>query len=290
MSELPKPKALPKPKRSGGDKELSDLSHQNLLDWLWNNMEIIVAGKWHLTDKTMQRMREDAIYRYKVDFNELMLGINRLAEANASHPSVSKLIQVHSRLENHLSAFEKRLGDVPFEFSAFTLKSKHYQPPVYVRKHDRDGNARQEVVGYVDASATITAATEIALKNIDEHGRWTGFNVPYGLDPRHRHGQIKKNDDAAFREYVDEVFSLGLPETQWAIRECREITYYLDVRAELPTTGELVRELRVLGDLVFHEPKGRHRVALVGDGIPKDVVEILEHEGFEVFDRQLITP
>ena len=256
MSSIPKPKTVRKPKTLGTDAELDTLEHQHLLDWLWTNLDRLIP----LWICTKQEVVEDhsrkAIEAYKDRVEETLRAYHRCAEIADDQEHVPALKRAIKRVEKHLLDVRASLPPLPDDSNVTTVSSKHYQNEITVRKYDRSGDGRNEIVGYIDVEANLSMFNSCRLEGCP----------------------AEKIDifTERFRKPSAEEFSKQrIRPVEWEVsRSSRRV--WFDVRATLPTTGALIRELKVLQELAGEDVI----VALVADDLSEQLRALLRHEGF----------
>lgn len=156
MSSIPKPKTVRKPKTLGSDAELDTLEHQHLLDWLWTNLDRLIP----LWICTKQEVVEDhsrkAIEAYEDRVKETLRAYHRCAEIADDQEHVPALKLAIKRVRKAPFGCTRISPAFASRFNVTTVSSKHYQNEITVRKHDRYGHRRDEIVGYIDVEANLS--------------------------------------------------------------------------------------------------------------------------------------
>ncbi len=249
MSTITKPKRIPKPKKLSGDDELELREHQELLDWLWTNLEAIVPDWISIKKELIDKWRKEATdnYRHGLESEAAYLA-KALKGGGLTDADKAAIATALARFGKSLR--EGDIPPVPDEMVVCKLVEKVYQAQLL--------NNKKEVVGYVDAMAKVSLPSGLHLPG--EILRWPGDISP---------NELAKSVPQA-------------PEW-WGNREISAV--FFDVRARLPVTAVLLQELRVLDGLARNQYRDPV-VAIVVNEMPASVGEIVEHEGFWVLERE----
>ncbi len=257
MSSIPKPKTVRKPKTLGSDAELDTLEHQHLLDWLWTNLDRLIP----LWICTKQEVVEDhsrkAIEAYEDRVKETLRAYHRCAEIADDQEHVPALKLAIKRIEKHLLDVRASLPPLPADSNVTTVSSKHYQNEITVRKHDRYGHRRDEIVGYIDVEANLSM--------------FNSCRLVMGCPAE----QIDIFTESIRKPSAEKFSKKQIEPVEWEVSRSSQRVWF-DVRATLPTAGVLIRELKVLQELAGEDVI----VALVADDLSEQLRALLRHEGF----------
>lgn len=269
MSLIPKPKKVPTPKRLHTTDDLDSAGHQELLDLLWSNLESVVAARTQRRPEWLAAAAQAAQDKFNRQTSEILQDMELFLKAASSSCDSGAVEKVRTAK----SKFEKALSDValqqpPADATLPLLSWKQYQQPITVTKHDRQGQSREESVGYIDIGCS--------------------FSLPSGLDIEGCpfHFQTWDIDDHACSNHDGhELSQLTMGQVSWRVNRNETQNFWFDVRATLPNTGVLIQELRVLRELATENTV----ITLVCEEIPTPVAEVLRHEGFWCLTRSDIS-
>lgn len=258
MSNIPKPKTLPKPKRLQATDDLDSAEHQALLDFLWCNLEKVVVSWLQRRPEWLEKTAESAREKFAKTTSDILRTMEHCLKDNTD--SAGKVRPAKERFEKSLSAVV--LPPPPKEALLPLLSGKQYQQSITVVKCDRQGRDREEVVGYIDIGCTLRFPSDLTIDGCPMYSpAWGRFTSP--------------------EDRADNLARLNLEPVSWTIERNETLDIWFDVRSTLPRTGVLLQELRVLQEL-----GDATMITLVCDEIPPHVAEVLKHEGFWCLSRQ----
>lgn len=256
MSSIPKPKTLRKPRTLGPDAELDTQEHQQLLDWLWTNLDRVVPLWISTKHAIVEAESKKAIEAYEQRVKETLRAYQSCAKIADDQEHVPALKFAIKRVEKHLLDVRASIPPLPDDANVTTVACKHYQNEITVHKYDRSGDGRDEIVGYIDIEADLGMFNTCWLEGCPA---------------------VKADIfiEAFGKPSAEEYSKLQIPPVAWMVsREIQRV--WFDVRATLPTAGVLIRELRVLQDLAGPGVI----VALVAVEISEQLRALLRNEGF----------
>lgn len=255
MSQIPKPKSTPKPNSVQKNDDLDTMQHQNLLDWLWTNLEDIVPLWIGKGDEWVEENCKKAVQSYQDKVNILRRAMTEAMEDTKNVEQAPAINTALKRIEKACSNLV--LPKLPTDADIPTIARMHYQKEITVKKCNRSGDWRDEVAGYIDVELDLMMPASIAI---------TGCPYYSEFSPQH----------------VEKLARLTLEQAAWAVQRTERSRVWFDVRGTLPLTAVLVRELRVLQELAGPSVI----IALVTEKtLPGNLEEILDHEGFWTLDR-----
>lgn len=265
MSEYPKPKALVKPKSIGGDADMGSPAHDELLQWLWLNIEAILPRMFCVKDEWIAERRQAAIDKYltRVRGTEAKLKeFSNKGEAKKVRlkdpeydyaPHSEKLLLAAKRFEAHAARFSA--PEIPVEKLLVSFMEKYFQYPLVTIKSAHTNRAMEEIVGFIDVQARMTRPCDLWLSDNSVAG------FLWDIEP-------------------EKLCALQPCAPEWQVNTTT-VKVYFDVRSELPASGVLVRELRTLHELIEEDAL----ISVVVDSIPDTLRDILRHQGFFVLER-----
>ncbi len=256
MSSIPKPKTVRKPRTLGPDAELDTQEHQQLLDWLWTNLDRVIP-LWIVTKQAVvEDQCKEAVKAYEHRVEDTLRAYQRCAEIADDQEHVPALKLAIKRVEKHLLEVRAYIPPLPDDSNVTTVTCKHYQNAITVRKHDRSGDRRDEIVGYIDVEADLSMFHSCRLEGC----------------PAERIDSLLED---WYKPSAKEYSKKQIRPVEWVVSRDTQRVWF-DVRGTLPTTGVLIRELRVLQELAGP----RVIVALVAVDISEQLRALLQHEGF----------
>lgn len=261
MSSIPKPKAIRKPRTLGPDAELDTQEHQQLLDWLWTNLERLIPLWIATKGSVVEDQSKKAIKEYENQVEATLRAYRRCAEIADDQEHVPALKSAIKRIEKHLSDVRTSPPPLPDDSNVTTVASKHYQNEITVRKYDRSGDERNEIVGYIDVQANLSIFDSCRL-----------WGCPVESINVYATGSRKPSAKAYSENQIRPA--------KWVVSRATQRVWF-DVRATLPTAGVLIQELRVLKELAGPGVV----VALVAEDISEPLHALLQHEGFWLISK-----
>lgn len=263
------------------DEEVKTAYHDELLNWLIDNLAEVITDRWGMTSDEVERSMEEArqkelkwIDRGAKDRFEKCADPN--AEDGYDRPLSDAARHSMKLAESRVPAVRSRIASiVPLEsFGDAVLKTYEVMKRVsrVQTKSVGAGYKKQEAVirsdaGYVDleAVAFVPAEAQIRIADCSERSQdeatrsWVFFSSEDVTD----FAEAFKPDNVVLSQ-------LGSEERLW-----------FSVRTGSFTLGEILQELKELSVL----EDGKHQVALVVDGIDAGMLSKIEREGFVVVDR-----
>lgn len=258
MSHIPAPKKLPRPMRLQSTDDLDSSAHQALLDFLWCNLETVVASWLRCRPEWLESAADSARVKFNEKTSEIVRDMELFIAENAD---------LAGNVSTAKERFEKALSDVllpppPEEALIPELSRKQYQQPITVAKYDRQGLPRREIIGYIDIGCDLSLPSNLDIEGCPFYSKsWDSQKS------RERRGNC--------------LAELALGPVSWTVARHKKQNIWFDVRATLPHTGVLIQELRVIRELADSETM----VTLVCDQIQTQVAEVLKHEGFWCLSR-----
>lgn len=258
MSQIPAPKKPSRPKRLQATDDLDSSAHQTLLDFLWFNLETVVVSWLRCQPEWLGNKAKSAIVKFNEETSEIVRDMELFITENAD--PAGNVSAAKERFENAL--FNIVLPPPPEEALFPELLHKQYQQPITVVKYDRQGYHREETIGYIDIGCNLSIPSHLKIEGCPFYFQaWDR-----GESPERRRNHLTE---------------LKLGPVSWTVVRDEMQKIWFDVRSALPHTGVLIQELRVIRALA----DSKTMVTLVCDEIPKQVAEVVKHEGFWCLTR-----
>ncbi len=253
MSKLPTPKTLPKPKGSRGDSEITTVEHDELLRWAWNNLDTIIADSFLISKKWLaeQVKKEQEDYFRSLRYTECQL--RDKAQENGGNGDAIKFNAIADQFARFCGAVD--IPAIPDEVLHAKVIERYFQQPLPLL-FNGEQFGKNEPVGFVDIMAVTKHVFSISLSK-------PSCAFRYGYSMR--------------AEDTPPIFKAEQPEWDSQTTQRRVL---IDVRVTLPSTGQLIRELRTLQAMESYAS-----ILLVVDEIDLDVENIVREAGFWVCCR-----
>lgn len=254
MSKIPKPAALPKPKSFQAMDEINTQEHQELLDWLWENIREIVE-QWMFPPKNADDIKQDkieAIEDFRNDASEIRDHLRTALHSNQDEDYWLGIEIALKKAEKFLASMG--IPKLPDDFNKFQIVEKHYQQPISIEKL-RSGDRQTEIIGFIDVDVLVNEPMSLSL---------TGLPL------------VNWMTKAAELEKV--VFK----KPKWKITRMSGKRMWFDVRTNPPLLAVLLRELKTLREIGGQDTI----ITVVVEDLPDHAIKTLSHEGFLVLSRK----
>lgn len=236
-----------------GDGEIDNHQHQAVLDWLWENVEAQSAFICKSQDEELESMQAKALAehyaRLKNFIHDMTVVVDDPAYADEREVIMANIARATVLLDTPMPSPGP-------EVQLPSLQKRVYQHQITEQRPVSGSQARTVVCGFVDVAVTMLRAVTLKIDC-----------VPYY--PKHLKHVPK-----------DFVARLELKSPRWTIGDTKAKDVWFDVRVKLPTTGQIVRELRELrrhaGDAAT--------ICVVATEVPPAVTEVLLQSGFGVLE------
>lgn len=269
MSELPKVAQRSKTKSLGTDGDIATPQHEQLVMALWKNLDAIASKSFCLDEGIIERQLNEiaqeertVAHGYSLKFSKAIQAgqfqpLSTDFDADEDEPIVVLNRDEQGILKRAQAQLENYAGTLQLNFDRslqqVTVTERTFQQVL----EDHKG----ATVGFVDVSATVERPCNL-FPSWDTV--WEDHISAY---------------TAMDRNWLLEAAKYGERVPPEILPEYHKMTVYFDVRTELPTISQLIREFKTLEQ--FEDfAKGSPFCVLVAMDIPEDVREIMQHEGF----------
>lgn len=263
------------------DAEVKSVYHDELLNWLIDNLAVVVADRWSMSPETVEQVvkqsRKEAMDSAESEARESFgkyadlesdgRGVQIDDEArNACALAASRLPDVLKRIES-IKASETLGHAVIISHEVMKRVSRTEVKAVGAGRNRREEETRVDA-GYVDLAAECFSQTGIQIAGFIDDGAHDYFDAR-----RYGSGGRSKSLMRKAQAFTPERVTLTTGNCSW--------TTWFTVRTGAFTLGEILQELKELSVLEDEEQK----VVLVVDGIDAGMRSKIEREGFAVVDR-----
>lgn len=271
MSELPKPSSRKKTKSVFVGSDVTTREHEQLLMRCWDNIDSILERVFTMPDDDVQEQMETLLQRERNGLSSTIKAFDA-AIADGQFTTLARHYRVNddpsdgsqtvvlnmdelrhiktirARLQEHLQKMKLALDD---EILKPKIKTKTFQHALL--------DDKERKVGFVDIAMSLEVQKKLKSTEGYDQNPFAG---------RHSIWFGDESDD--LRIWTEEDASKS-PRVH---AESQMLHVALDVRTELPTVAQLVREFKTLQDYV------PSRVCfLVAENIPKPTIALLSNEG-----------
>lgn len=268
--------------RAVQDEEVKTLYHDEVLNWLIDSLDVVVAASWGLNEADLSRCLDEARSSAKQwvsddvcrSLKEFASG-DRQPRERRFFDEDDEIISIGEPTRRLLKNAAGRTKDVISLVSTFapdagigdaSLETYEVMKPVF--KIEARTNVDDKIIeaGYVDLAAKIFVPEKLEF-------------VINGVEREYSHFEHISNarKDEDFRK-IAEAFDPG--NVKLSVRGQRHSLWF-SVRTSSFTLGEILQELKALSAL---EDK-KQVVSLVVDSIDPKMREKIEREGFAVVSR-----
>ncbi len=271
--------------RAVKDEEVKSAYHDEVLNWLIENLDEVVSDRWGMDSDRLSAVVEKArssalewldgpakrkfdAYASgkvtKVGWNDEPLG---KGVQEAMIKASSRIAAVRDRIVSIRSAEDS--GDAKLKTYEVMKRVSRIETKSVGAGYNKRVMETSVDAGYVDLCASAYLPTGCAIRiagasyNDAEHFVEKTLLEPWDSD------SVRKFADAFSHDNVRLTM------------EVADLSVWFSVRTGDFTLGEILQELKDLAAL----EKGDHAVALVVDGIDPRMLSNIEHEGFVVVDR-----
>jgi hypothetical protein len=265
MSKAPKPPArLPAPK-SLSKRAAATEEHDRLLRAVWANLDALALALYIGNGRKIAAAAEAKAKLHKKQLATALAEAKSWLKASDDDQSRAALLSIADQL-----SFAQKTG-VP------TLPTDLYIPEV-VRKILEAPISRDPVhgsgptVGYIDVEVILSLASSISLDD----------GIPYWLTPREKE-TAEQRDRRRAHAHLLESHQSGVKAASWNSGRVNH-RLWIDVRPELGSMGQLLRELKVIRDFAPFDTD----IAVVFRETDKQAVEMLRNEGFIPLDESVL--
>ena len=244
------------------DADVASHEHDELLGWLWANAETVVPGLYHPNEEWKKKAVAEYAQSYRHFFDKVR--------------QVTPKEDQKEALAYALAACVERVGDVggkhiPDELCLARLTKKQFEEEIVQVKQGTHGESKTEILGFVDMTCEVAVPSHLAQQNS------LFVPIPFGsLD-----GEVGNGGPVDVGRVIAKLGEVADPAPRsWAMKVQTRKAWF-DVRAKLPTLGQLIREVKHLANHADDDTD----IFVVVASLPPQYVSILEHEGFRVIQR-----
>lgn len=271
MSELPKPSGRKQTKSVFVGSDVTTREHEQLLMRCWDNIDSILERVFTMRDKDVQEQMETLLQRERNGLSSTIKAFDA-AIASGQFTTLARHYRVHGETSDgsqtvvlnrddlrHLKAIRARLQEHLQEMK-LALDDDILKPKIITKSFQHallDDKERK--VGFVDIAMSLEVPKNLKSTKGYDQNAFTG-----------RHDFWFEDESDNLRIWTEEDAS----RSPQVYAEHQMFHLVMDVRTELPTVAQLVREFKMLQDYV-----PSRECFLVAESIPKPSIDLLSNEG-----------